>query len=68
VQDIITECIDQFRIPNHARCKIYDAKGYETCDDDMDFFSNGEPVFLSQGEEYDKKNGLALYEEIKVLG
>jgi hypothetical protein len=68
VRDIIHDVREFFHIPHHAKCKLFDAKGYEIYDDDIDFFQNGEPIFLSKGEPYDRRSALAMYDEIRVLG
>lgn len=66
--ELLSECKDKLKVKTHKKCVLYDSKGAELSDDDLEYLNENEPLFLSQGEEFSKKSKLLLYNEIKELG
>lgn len=66
--ELITECKEKLNINQHKKCLLYDSKGAELSDDDIEYLNEDEPLFLSLGEQFSKSSNLLLYTEIKPLG
>lgn len=67
-RDFLDTCKDKLRLRGHGKCRLFDSTGDEYSDDDMELLDPNEPLFLSQGEDFQKASSLALYEEVKSLG
>lgn len=67
-RDFIDSCREKLHLRSHAKCRIFDSTGDEYSDDDMELLDPNEPLFLSQGEDFQKTASLAVYEEIQALG
>lgn len=68
LDDLLTDCKDQLKIPSHVKCKLFDAAGGEISDDDVEYMNEEEPIFVSQGEEFLKSSSLAIYTQLSTLG
>lgn len=68
VADIISNCREKLYLDRHKKCKIFDSKGEELSDDDLEYFNSAEPLFVSQGEKFAKNSTMAIFKEIKKLG
>jgi len=68
LKDLIEDCIRQFKLPPNCPYRLFDPQGGELDNDDIEFLSSDEPLFLSKGEPFLPSSSLALYEEIKSLG
>ena len=47
---------------------MFDSTGGELSDDDIEYMSPEEPLFISKGEEFSKSSSLAIYDKIKHIG
>lgn len=61
VRDIIQEAIESLGIKSSKHCKLVDAKGYEIDNDDVEFLDEQSAAFITEGEEFNRMNALALY-------
>lgn len=68
VADIISNCREKLPLDRHKKCKVFDCRGEELSDDDLEYLNNTEPIFISQGEKFAKNSTLAIFKEIKKLG
>lgn len=68
VSDIISNCREKLSLDRHKKCKVFDCRGEELSDDDLEYLNNTEPIFISQGEKFAKNSTLAIFKEIKKLG
>ena len=68
IPDIIANCKEKLKISNHSKCKLLDTRGEPVSDDDLELINSEEPLFLSQGEKFQKSSTLAIYSEIKKIG
>lgn len=66
--ELMSECKEKLNINPHKKCLLFDSKGAELSDDDIEYLNEDEPLFLSQGEQFSKSSNLLLYTEIKPLG
>lgn len=66
--ELLAECKQNLRVKTHKKCLLYDSKGTELSDDDIEYLNENEPLFLSQGEEFSKKSKLFFYHKIQILG
>jgi len=67
-RDFLASCREKLHLRSHAKCRIFDSTGDEYSDDDMELLDPNEPLFLSQGEDFQKTASLAVYEEVRPLG
>lgn len=67
-RDFLDSCREKLRLRSHAKCRLFDSTGDEYSDDDMELLDPNEPLFLSQGEDFQKATSLAVYEEVRPLG
>ena len=65
---MLNDCKEKLNIASHIKCKIFDATGGELSDDDIEYITPEEPLFISQGEEFMKSSSLAIYSQISTLG
>ena len=68
IPEIINSCKEKLNIDNHSKCKLFDSRGGDISDDDLEYINNEEPLFLSQGERFVKSSIMTIYEMIKKLG
>lgn len=68
IREILSDCKEKLIIPSHIKCKLYDSRGGELSDDDIEFMNPDEPLFISQGKGFNKSSSLAVYEKITTLG
>ena len=65
---MVNDCKEKMSIASHVKCKIFDATGGELSEDDIEYITPEEPLFISQGEDFMKSSSLAIYSQISVLG
>lgn len=68
LNELMNECKEMLKIPHHIKCIMYDSTGGELSDDDMEYMNPEEPIFISQGEEFEKSSSMAIYKKISALG
>lgn len=66
--ELVTECKEKLKIGHYKKCVLFDSKGAELSDDDIEYLNEDEPLFLSQGEKFTRSSSLLLYTELKHLG
>lgn len=67
-RDFVDVCKEQLLVNSGVRCRLFDSTGDEYSDDDMEYVDTGEPLFLSQGEDFMRNLSLSVYELIRPLG
>ena len=68
LSDVISDCKAKLKIKSHTKCILYDSAGGELSDDDLEFISPEDSLFLSLGEEFSKSSSLVLYKKLSSLG
>ena len=68
VKEIISQSSQLLSLKAKKDFKLFDSTGGEMSDEDIELLNPEEPLFLSQGEDFQKECCLSIYEEIKPLG
>lgn len=67
-KEIISQAASLLNIKLKKGFILFDSSGNEMDDDDIELHNPSEPLFLSQGEAFQKECCLSIYEELKLLG
>ena len=68
-QDFISACREKLRLPSHhKKLRFFDATGDEIYEEDFDSIDPKEPIFVSEGEDFNPASSLAIYESVHPLG
>jgi serine/threonine protein kinase len=68
VKEIISQSSQLMNIKPKNTFKLFDSTGGEMSDEDIELINPHEPLFLSQGENFQKECSLSIYDEVKLLG
>ena len=68
IKEIISQSASLLNLKVKKEFVLYDSSGNEMEDDEIELHNPNEPLFLSQGEAFQKECCLSIYKEERVLG
>ena len=68
LSSILSKCKEKFQLNSLSKCILYDLRGDQIAEDDLEYLNPQEPLFLSKGEDFSCNTLKALYDKVKSLG
>jgi len=68
MSDIQREIEHKLHLKAAKQLRFFNQEGLEIFEDDLEYMKDGEVLFVSKGEDFDKASGISEYEVIERLG
>jgi serine/threonine protein kinase len=67
-RDIWNEVASKFHLTSFSQFRVFGPTGDELDDEDLEYIDGTKPIFVSDGEDFDKSTCLAIYKKVRTLG